>query len=57
MSKADFCSPVVNVTTITHEEWLRYRQSGIGGSDSSTIVGLNPYNSQYRLQRIVNSCG
>ena len=49
MSKADFCSPVVNVTTITHEEWLRYRQSGIGGSDSSTIVGLNPYNSQYRL--------
>lgn len=49
MSKADFCSPVVNVTTITHEEWLRYRQSGIGGSDSSTIVGLNPYNSQYCL--------
>lgn len=49
MSKADFCTPIVNVTTITHDEWLRYRQSGIGGSDSSTIVGLNPYNSPYRL--------
>lgn len=41
--------PVVNVSTITHEQWLEYRRSGIGGSDASTIVGLNPYNSPYSL--------
>lgn len=40
---------VVNVTTITREQWLEYRRSGIGGSDASTIVGLNPYNSPYYL--------
>ena len=31
------------------EEWLRYRRLGIGGSDASTILGLNPYNSILRL--------
>lgn len=40
---------VVNVTTITREQWLEYRRSGIGGSDASTIVGLNPYSSLYYL--------
>lgn len=34
---------------LSHEEWLKYRQTGIGGSDASTIVGLNPYNSLFRL--------
>ena len=41
--------PVVNVSTITREQWLEYRRSGIGGSDASTIVGLNPYSSPYSL--------
>lgn len=41
--------PVVNVSTITREQWLEYRRSGIGGSDASTIVGLNPYSSPYAL--------
>lgn len=40
---------VVNVTTITREQWLEYRRSGIGGSDASTIVGLNPFSSSYYL--------
>lgn len=40
---------VVNVTSITHEEWLTYRRGGIGGSDSATIMGLNPYSSLYYL--------
>lgn len=31
------------------EEWLHYRRQGIGGSDASTILGLNPYNSILRL--------
>lgn len=34
---------------LTHEQWLKYRRTGIGGSDASTVVGLNPYNSLYKL--------
>ena len=40
---------VVNVSTITHEQWLEYRRSGIGGSDAATVLGLNPYSSPYYL--------
>ena len=31
------------------EEWLNNRRLGIGGSDASTILGLNPFNSILRL--------
>ncbi len=34
---------------LPHEKWLEYRRTGIGGSDASTIVGLNPYSSLYKL--------
>ena len=47
--KAACREPVVNVTTITREQWLEYRRSGIGGSDAATIVGLNPFSSPYYL--------
>lgn len=47
--KKSCCEPIVNVTKVNHGGWLQYRRTGIGGSDSSTIVGLNPYNSPYRL--------
>ena len=40
---------VCRVPDITHEEWLEYRRTGIGGSDAATIVGLNPYSSLYYL--------
>lgn len=30
-------------------EWLAYRKSGIGGSDASAILGLNPYKSNIEL--------
>lgn len=43
------CDPVVNVSKISHDEWLEFRRSGIGGSDAATIVGLNPWSSQYAL--------
>lgn len=43
------CEKIVDVTKISHDEWLDTRRTGIGGSDSSTIVGLNPYNSPYAL--------
>lgn len=40
---------VCRVPDVTHDEWLEYRRTGIGGSDASTIVGLNPYSSLYYL--------
>lgn len=43
------CQPVVKVTDITRQEWLKYRRTGIGGSDAATIVGLNPWSSPYYL--------
>lgn len=30
---------------MSHEDWLRARQDGLGGSDMSAIVGLNKYSS------------
>lgn len=45
MSRSKIC----HVPSITHEQWLDYRRTGIGGSDSATVVGLNPYSSLYTL--------
>ena len=45
MSKTKLCK----VPDITHDEWLDWRRKGIGGSDASTVVGLNPYNSLFAL--------
>ena len=36
---------LVSTSDLTHEEWLRYRKSGIGGSDAGAVCGLNPYRS------------
>lgn len=36
----------------THEEWLKLRLSGVGASESSAIVGQNPYMSNLDLWRI-----
>ena len=33
------------------EEWLNYRQNGIGSSEVSTILGLNPWETPYQLWR------
>lgn len=35
----------VNVSNLTHLEWLEMRQSGIGGSDAAAVVGMNPWKS------------
>jgi putative phage-type endonuclease len=32
-----------------HENWLKMRTAGIGGSDAGTIMGMNPYKSPYQL--------
>lgn len=36
----------------THEEWLKTRLKGVGASESSAIVGQNPYMSNLDLWRI-----
>ena len=33
----------------SHEEWLRVRNTGLGGSDAGAIMGLNPYKSAITL--------
>lgn len=40
---------VCHVPSITHDQWLDYRRTGIGGSDAATVAGLNPYSSLYTL--------
>lgn len=34
---------------MTHDEWLKDRMRGIGGSDVGTILGLNKWKSPYQL--------
>lgn len=36
---------MIPTTKMSHEEWLRIRKTGIGGSDAGAICGLNPYAS------------
>jgi putative phage-type endonuclease len=36
---------LVSTIGLSHEEWLKYRKMGIGGSDAGAICGLNPYSS------------
>lgn len=33
----------------SHKEWLTARKNGIGGSDASAILGLNPYKTNVEL--------
>lgn len=40
---------LVSTKGLSKEEWLSYRRLGIGGSDSSVILGINPYRSILRL--------
>lgn len=32
-----------------HEEWLKLRGHGVGGSDCSAVIGLNPYKTNLQL--------
>ena len=40
---------LVDTRTITHEDWLKFRKKGIGGSDVSALLGLNPWRSPLAL--------
>ena len=35
----------IPIKEMSHEEWLKLRKTGIGGSDAAAICGLNPYAS------------
>lgn len=39
----------IKTTTLSRTDWLKARQSGIGGSDISAIMGFNPYKTAYDL--------
>lgn len=39
----------VATANLTKEEWVELRSTTIGGSDASTILGLNPWKSPYAL--------
>lgn len=39
----------ISTVGMAHEDWLKHRKNAIGGSDASTVVGLNPYGSLYEL--------
>lgn len=34
---------LISTNDLLYEEWLKYRKTGIGGSDAGAICGLNPY--------------
>lgn len=38
-----------DTSSMSREEWLKYRTMGIGGSDVSVIAGINPYRSVFQL--------
>ena len=40
---------VAKIKDLSHEQWLELRRKSIGGSDSSTVMGLNPYSSRLTL--------
>ncbi|PKE36845.1 hypothetical protein CW670_02630 [Macrococcoides caseolyticum] len=40
---------VLNTKDVTHEEWLKARQAGVGGSDAGTILGVNKWKSKTQL--------
>lgn len=37
------------IKDISREDWLELRKDGIGGSDASSIIGVNPFSSPYRV--------
>lgn len=37
------------MTATSREEWLALRNTGIGGSDAGTVLGVNPYKTAYQL--------
>lgn len=43
------CDILTPTSGLTKSDWLRFRQSGIGGSDIASVCGINPWKSQLAL--------
>lgn len=41
--------PIAALADLTDDEWRELRRSGIGGSDASTVCGINPWESPVSL--------
>ena len=39
----------ISTKDMSHEQWLEQRKKAIGGSDASSIIGLNPWSSPYTV--------
>lgn len=37
------------IIPLTHEEWIIKRKNGLGGSDASVIMGVNPWKTEMQL--------
>lgn len=40
---------LIPTSSMSHDDWLAYRRTGLGASDISTLMGLNPYKSSIEL--------
>ena len=40
---------LVSTKGMSKEEWLKHRQSGIGGSDASAVAGINPWKTAVQV--------
>lgn len=39
----------ISTVNMSREEWLEHRRNSIGGSESASILGMNPYSSAYTV--------
>lgn len=40
---------IADTRTLTHDEWLELRRTGIGGSDAGAIMGVSPYKGAFTV--------
>ena len=40
---------IADTRTLTHDEWLSLRRTGIGGSDAGAIMGVSPYKGAFSV--------
>ena len=40
---------IADTRTLTHDEWLKLRRTGIGGSDAGAIMGVSPYKGAFSV--------
>lgn len=40
---------LIETKNLSKEEWLRVRKRGLGGSDISVLLGINPWRSELEL--------